>query len=45
VDALVAYARERDAQYVVSAEARGFVLGAAVAVEVGAASYWPASRA
>ncbi|MDQ5833872.1 MAG: purine phosphoribosyltransferase family protein, partial [Actinomycetota bacterium] len=34
VDALVAYARERDAQYVVSAEARGFVLGAAVAVEL-----------
>jgi len=36
VDALVEYARERDAQYVVSAEARGFVLGAAVAVEMGA---------
>jgi adenine phosphoribosyltransferase len=36
VDALVGYARERDAQYVVSAEARGFVLGAAVAVELGA---------
>lgn len=36
VDALVDYARERDAQYVVSAEARGFVLGAAVAVELGA---------
>ena len=36
VDALVAYGRERDAQYVVSAEARGFVLGAAVAVELGA---------
>ena len=34
VDALVAYARRRDAQYVVSAEARGFVLGAAVAVEL-----------
>jgi hypothetical protein len=43
VDALVAYGRDRDAQYVVSAEARGFVLGAAVAVEVGATSYWPAS--
>jgi adenine phosphoribosyltransferase len=36
VDALVAYGRDRDAQYVVSAEARGFVLGAAVAVELGA---------
>ena len=36
VDALVGYARERDAQYVVSAEARGFVLGAAVAVELDA---------
>jgi adenine phosphoribosyltransferase len=45
VDALVAYGRDRDARYVVSAEARGFVLGAAVAVEVGATSYWPASRA
>ena len=36
VDALVAYGRERSADYVVSAEARGFVLGAAVAVELGA---------
>ena len=36
VDALAAYARERDVEYVVSAEARGFVLGAAVAVAVGA---------
>ena len=36
VDALSAYARERNADYVVSAEARGFVLGAAVAVELGA---------
>ena len=36
VDALAAYARERGTEYVVSAEARGFVLGAAVAVEVGA---------
>jgi adenine phosphoribosyltransferase len=36
VDALAAYARERSVDYVVSAEARGFVLGAAVAVEVGA---------
>jgi adenine phosphoribosyltransferase len=35
VDALAAYTRERDAEYVVSAEARGFVLGAAVAVAVG----------
>ena len=36
VDALAGYARERSVDYVVSAEARGFVLGAAVAVEVGA---------
>jgi adenine phosphoribosyltransferase len=36
VDALAAYARERDVEYVVSAEARGFVLGAAVAAAVGA---------
>jgi adenine phosphoribosyltransferase len=36
VDALVAYGRERSADYVVSAEARGFVLGAALAVELGA---------
>ena len=36
VDALAAYARERSADYVVSAEARGFVLGAAVAAEIGA---------
>jgi adenine phosphoribosyltransferase len=36
VDALAAYARERSVDYVVSAEARGFVLGASVAVEVGA---------
>jgi adenine phosphoribosyltransferase len=35
VDALAAYAREREVDYVVSAEARGFVLGAAVAVAVG----------
>jgi adenine phosphoribosyltransferase len=35
VDARVAYGRERSADYVVSAEARGFVLGAAVAVELG----------
>jgi adenine phosphoribosyltransferase len=35
VDALAVYAREREASYVVSAEARGFVLGAAVAAEVG----------
>jgi adenine phosphoribosyltransferase len=36
VDALAGYAREREAEYVVSAEARGFVLGAAVAVAIGA---------
>ena len=36
VDELVDYARQRDAQYVVSAEARGFVLGAAVAVQLDA---------
>jgi adenine phosphoribosyltransferase len=35
VEALVGYGRERSAEYVVSAEARGFVLGAAVAVELG----------
>ena len=33
---LAEYAREREADYVVSAEARGFVLGAAVAVEANA---------
>jgi adenine phosphoribosyltransferase len=33
---LADYARERDVEYVVSAEARGFVLGAAVAVAAGA---------
>ena len=36
VDRLAKYAREREVDYVVSAEARGFVLGAAVAVAVGA---------
>jgi adenine phosphoribosyltransferase len=36
VDLLAGYARAREADYVVSAEARGFVLGAAVAVAVGA---------
>ena len=36
VDALAAYARGRSADYVASAEARGFVLGAAVAAEIGA---------
>ena len=35
VDALAEYAREREVEYVVSAEARGFVLGAAVAVAIG----------
>ena len=35
VDALATYARARDVDYVVSAEARGFVLGAAVALAVG----------
>ena len=35
VDALAAYAREREIEYVVSAEARGFVLGAAVAIALG----------
>jgi adenine phosphoribosyltransferase len=33
---LATYAREREVEYVVSAEARGFVLGAAVAVAAGA---------
>lgn len=36
VDRLAAYARERGVDYVVSAEARGFVLGGALAVAVGA---------
>ena len=36
VDQLAAMAREWEVDYVVSAEARGFVLGAAVAVEAGA---------
>jgi adenine phosphoribosyltransferase len=36
VDELAAYARAREVQYVVSAEARGFVLGGAVAVASGA---------
>jgi adenine phosphoribosyltransferase len=36
VDELAALAREWEVDYVVSAEARGFVLGAAVAVEAGA---------
>jgi adenine phosphoribosyltransferase len=35
VEALAGYARQRDVDYVVSAEARGFVLGAAVAMAVG----------
>ena len=35
-DSLADYARERSAEYVVSAEARGFVLGAAIAVATGA---------
>jgi adenine phosphoribosyltransferase len=33
---LAGYAREREVDYVVSAEARGFVLGGAVAAEAGA---------
>ena len=33
---LAAYAREHEADYVVSAEARGFVLGGALAVQAGA---------
>jgi adenine phosphoribosyltransferase len=36
VDALAGYAREREADYVVSAEARGFVLGGAIAARAGA---------
>jgi adenine phosphoribosyltransferase len=36
IRALADYARSRRADYVVSAEARGFVLGGAVAAEVGA---------
>lgn len=40
---LATYARELDAQYVVSAEARGFVLGGAIAVACGA-GFVPARR-
>jgi adenine phosphoribosyltransferase len=36
VDELAAYARKREVEYVVSAEARGFVLGGAVAAAAGA---------
>ena len=36
IDALAEYARSRSVDYVVSAEARGFVLGAAVAAAAGA---------
>jgi adenine phosphoribosyltransferase len=36
IDALAAYAREREADFVMSAEARGFVLGGAVAAQAGA---------
>ncbi len=36
IDALARYARERNVDYVVSAEARGFVLGGAVAAAAGA---------
>jgi adenine phosphoribosyltransferase len=36
IDALAGYAREREVDYVVSAEARGFVLGGAVAAAAGA---------
>jgi adenine phosphoribosyltransferase len=36
VDALADFARSREAEYIVSAEARGFVLGGAVAARSGA---------
>jgi adenine phosphoribosyltransferase len=36
IDRIAAYARERKADYIVSAEARGFVLGGAVAAQTGA---------
>jgi adenine phosphoribosyltransferase len=36
IDALAAFAREREVDYVMSAEARGFVLGGAVAAAAGA---------
>jgi adenine phosphoribosyltransferase len=36
IGALADYARSRQAEYVVSAEARGFVLGGAIAADVGA---------
>ena len=35
IDTLAAYARELDVDYVVSAEARGFVLGGAIATDLG----------
>jgi adenine phosphoribosyltransferase len=35
IDALAAYAREREVDYVLSAEARGFVLGGALAAQAG----------
>ena len=36
IDALATYAREREVEYVVAAEARGFVLGGAIAERIGA---------
>jgi adenine phosphoribosyltransferase len=36
VGALAGYARSRQAEYIISAEARGFVLGGAIAADVGA---------
>jgi adenine phosphoribosyltransferase len=36
VDGIASYARERDADFVVSAEARGFVIGGATAAQTGA---------
>jgi adenine phosphoribosyltransferase len=36
IDALAGWAREREIDYVMSAEARGFVLGGAIAAEAGA---------
>lgn len=36
IDALAAWARQREIDYVMSAEARGFVLGGAIAAEAGA---------
>ena len=45
VNGIAAWARPRDIDLVVAAEARGFILGAAIARELGPASCRRASRA